>query len=198
MTWPWPGGHGPGRRSGRMSTGTGAAMNTHGATARTIPVHADGLPTPRRYYAAVAIWLAISMSVLDSAIANIALPTIARELHAAPPVAVWIVNAYQLAITVLLLPLAAMGDRIGHARSLSPRARHLHRRIARLRARAQPDRPDRRAHVPGDRRCRHHEHECRIGARHLSVEDARARHGLTMRWSSRCRRRSDRLWPRRS
>ncbi|MBO9575391.1 MAG: MFS transporter [Sphingobium sp.] len=76
----------------------------------------DGLPLPQRYFAATAIWLAISMSVLDSAIANIALPTIATELHATPAAAIWVVNAYQLAITVLLLPLAAMGDRIGHTR----------------------------------------------------------------------------------
>lgn len=81
---------------------------------------ADGLPTPRRYYAILAIWLAIGMSVLDSAIANVALPTIAARLHAAPAVSVWIVNAYQLAITVLLLPLAALGDRIGYARVYLP------------------------------------------------------------------------------
>ena len=81
---------------------------------------ADGLPTPRRYFAAAAIWLAISMSVLDGAIANIALPTIAAQLHASPAVAVWVINAYQLAITVLLLPLAAMGDRIGHAKVYLP------------------------------------------------------------------------------
>ena len=80
----------------------------------------DGLPLPRRYYAAATIWLAIAMSVLDGAIANIALPTIAAELQASPAVAVWVINAYQLAITVLLLPLAAMGDRIGHARVYLP------------------------------------------------------------------------------
>lgn len=75
---------------------------------------ADGLPTPRRYWAAIAIWLAIAMSVLDGAIANVALPTIAARLNAAPALSVWIINAYQLAITVLLLPLAALGDRIGY------------------------------------------------------------------------------------
>lgn len=80
----------------------------------------EGLPTPRRYYAALAIWLAISMSVLDSAIANIALPTIAAQLHAAPAISVWVINAYQLAITMLLLPLAALGDRIGHHRVYLP------------------------------------------------------------------------------
>jgi DHA2 family multidrug resistance protein-like MFS transporter len=81
---------------------------------------ADGLPTPHRYFAAATVWLAISMSVLDSAIANIALPTIAGQLHAAPSVAVWVINAYQLAITVLLLPLAALGDRVGHVRVYLP------------------------------------------------------------------------------
>jgi DHA2 family multidrug resistance protein-like MFS transporter len=76
----------------------------------------DGLPVPRRYWSVVAIWLAIAMSVLDGAIANVALPTIARELNASPAASIWIVNAYQLAITVTLLPLAALGDRLGYRR----------------------------------------------------------------------------------
>jgi DHA2 family multidrug resistance protein-like MFS transporter len=76
----------------------------------------DGLPTPRRYWSVAAIWLAMAMSVLDGAIANVALPTIARELHASPAGSIWIVNAYQLAIIVTLLPLAALGDKIGYRR----------------------------------------------------------------------------------
>jgi DHA2 family multidrug resistance protein-like MFS transporter len=74
----------------------------------------DGLPIPRRYWSVVSIWLALTMAVLDGAIANVALPTIARELAASPAMSVWIINAYQLTITVLLLPLAALGDRVGH------------------------------------------------------------------------------------
>lgn len=80
----------------------------------------DGLPVPRRYFSAAAIWCSIAMAVLDSAIANIALPTISRKLGASPADAIWIVNAYQLAVTVLLLPLAALGDRIGHHRVYLP------------------------------------------------------------------------------
>jgi DHA2 family multidrug resistance protein-like MFS transporter len=76
----------------------------------------DGLPTPRRYWSVATIWLAMSMSVLDGAIANVALPTIAGELHASAASSIWIVNAYQLAITVTLLPLAALGDRLGYRR----------------------------------------------------------------------------------
>src|ERR1700730_11745655 len=76
----------------------------------------DGLPIPRRYWSVAAIWLAMAMSVLDGAIANVALPTIAGELHASAASSIWIVNAYQLAITVTLLPLAALGDRLGYRR----------------------------------------------------------------------------------
>ena len=74
----------------------------------------DGLPVPRRYWSVVGIWLALTMAVLDGAIANVALPVIARELGASPAASVWVINAYQLTITVLLLPLAALGDRIGY------------------------------------------------------------------------------------
>jgi DHA2 family multidrug resistance protein-like MFS transporter len=76
----------------------------------------DGLPTPRRYWSVTAIWLAMSMTVLDGSIANVALPTIARDLNASAASSIWIVNAYQLAITVTLLPLAALGDRLGYRR----------------------------------------------------------------------------------
>jgi DHA2 family multidrug resistance protein-like MFS transporter len=76
----------------------------------------DGLPTPRRYWSILAIWLAITMSVLDGAIANVALPTIAADLGSSAASSIWIVNAYQLAITVALLPLAALGDRLGYRR----------------------------------------------------------------------------------
>jgi MFS transporter, DHA2 family, multidrug resistance protein len=56
------------------------------------------------------------MAVLDGAIANVALPTIARDLNASPAASIWVVNAYQLAITVALLPLASLGDIIGYRR----------------------------------------------------------------------------------
>ena len=54
------------------------------------------------------------MAVLDGAIANVALPVIARELGASPSASVWVINGYQLTITILLLPLAALGDRVGY------------------------------------------------------------------------------------
>ena len=53
-------------------------------------------------------------------IANVALPTIAKDLGACAATSVWIVNAYQLTITVLVLPLAALGDRLGYRRIYIP------------------------------------------------------------------------------
>ena len=79
-------------------------------------IHPDGLPTPQRYWAMLAIAVGITMAVLDSSVANIALPAIARQLQVAPAESVWIINAYQLAIVVLLLPLAALGERVGYRR----------------------------------------------------------------------------------
>jgi DHA2 family multidrug resistance protein-like MFS transporter len=54
--------------------------------------------------------------VLDASVANIALPEIARQLGVAPADSVWVINAYQLAIVVLLLPVAALGERVGYRR----------------------------------------------------------------------------------
>ena len=76
----------------------------------------DGLPVPQRYWSVLAIALALTMAVLDGAIANVALPTIARNLGIEPPDAIWIINAYQLAIVVSLLPLASLGEIVGYAR----------------------------------------------------------------------------------
>ncbi|WP_315703273.1 MULTISPECIES: MFS transporter [unclassified Bradyrhizobium] len=79
-------------------------------------VHADGLPLPQRNWAIVTIALGIIMAVVDGAIANVALPTIARDLNASPAFSIWIVNGYQLAVTISLLPLASLGEIIGYRR----------------------------------------------------------------------------------
>ncbi len=76
----------------------------------------EGLPTPQRYWAIVAISLALVMAVLDSAIANVALPTISADLNASPAASIWVINAYQIAIVIALLPLASLGEIVGFRR----------------------------------------------------------------------------------
>jgi DHA2 family multidrug resistance protein-like MFS transporter len=91
----------------------GAASS--GANPQIAPLP-DGLPVPRRYWAILATVLAIAMSVLDSSIANVALPTIASDFHASKAASIWVINAYQIAILAALLPLASLGEIVGYRR----------------------------------------------------------------------------------
>ncbi|CAN7269097.1 MFS transporter [Rhizobium sp. LjRoot254] len=60
--------------------------------------------------------LSIVLVVLDGAIANVALPAIARSLHAEAGSTVWVVSAYQLAVLVAILPCGALGEIYGARR----------------------------------------------------------------------------------
>jgi MFS transporter, DHA2 family, multidrug resistance protein len=76
----------------------------------------DGLPIPRRYVAILALSLGTALAVIDGSIANVALPTIARDLQIGPTAVVLIVTVYQLVLVMTLLPFSALGDQIGHRR----------------------------------------------------------------------------------
>jgi len=76
----------------------------------------DGVPMPQRMWAILTIALGLTLAVLDGGIANVALPTIAREVHTSAANSIWVVNAYQLAVTVSLLPLSSLGEIYGYRR----------------------------------------------------------------------------------
>ncbi len=76
----------------------------------------DGLPPRERRWAVFSLAVAISLVVVDMSLSNVALPTIGRDLGVSPSTSIWIVNAYQVAVTVSLLPLAALGDIVGYRR----------------------------------------------------------------------------------
>jgi MFS transporter, DHA2 family, multidrug resistance protein len=84
-------------------------------SAKTPPV-TDGLPPERRRWALLAIFTALGMAALDVAIANVALPAIANDLHTTPADVIWVVNVYQIAMVAALLPVAALGEIVGHQR----------------------------------------------------------------------------------
>lgn len=75
---------------------------------------ADGLPTPRRWWAIVAISFGTALLVLDGAIPTVALPTIARDLGVSDSAVTNVIAVYQLVLVMALLPFASLGDRIGH------------------------------------------------------------------------------------
>ncbi len=74
------------------------------------------MPQPARGFAIATIVLGTAISTLANTITSIALPTMAHDLGASPSASIWIVNAYQLAVTVSLLPLASLGDIYGYRR----------------------------------------------------------------------------------
>ncbi len=83
------------------------------APLQTQTTERDGIAMPDRLWATVVLVLGVTMSSLDGTIVNLALPLIARDLNSTAAHAVWVVSAYLLATLCLLLPCAAMGDRIG-------------------------------------------------------------------------------------
>jgi DHA2 family multidrug resistance protein-like MFS transporter len=76
----------------------------------------DGLAPPARRKAITTIALAVGVSVLDTAVANIALPTMATDFGTSASSTIWVVTAYQLAMTICLLPFASLGDVYGYRR----------------------------------------------------------------------------------
>src|SRR3982750_3563829 len=92
------------------------SMPADATSSRKAASTSDGLPTERRAWAVAAIFTALAMASLDTAIANIALPAIASDLHVSPADVVWVVNIYQIALVATLLPLGALGEIVGHER----------------------------------------------------------------------------------
>ena len=70
----------------------------------------------RPYLAVIAVLAAIMMGVLDGTVMNVALPTLSKEFNVTPSDIIWVVNAYQLVVTMMLLGFAAIGDVFGYKR----------------------------------------------------------------------------------
>ncbi|WP_299537897.1 MFS transporter [uncultured Herbaspirillum sp.] len=76
----------------------------------------DGLPPRQRLLAIATVVLGLTIAVLDGSIANLALPAMAADLKASDADAIWVINSYQIAMAVCLLPLASLGEVIGYRR----------------------------------------------------------------------------------
>lgn len=75
-------------------------------------------PTPSIRWALASLSLTMLMPSLDTSIANAGLPALAQAFHASFPAVQWIVLAYLLAITTLLVSVGRFGDIIGRRRLL--------------------------------------------------------------------------------
>jgi MFS family permease len=61
----------------------------------------------------VATILGSSMAFIDSTVVNVALPVLQRDLHASAADVQWVVEAYALFLSALILVGGALGDRYG-------------------------------------------------------------------------------------
>ncbi|SRR6266487_1757534 len=72
----------------------------------------------RKWGALVALALAVLVVGLDLTVLNLALPTLATDLHASTSDLQWFISAYTLVLAAVLLPAGLMGDRYGRKKVL--------------------------------------------------------------------------------
>jgi EmrB/QacA subfamily drug resistance transporter len=80
------------------------------------------LPSPTRdtrWTALYVLCIGMLMIVLDNTVVNVALPSIANDLHFSQSALAWVVNAYLIAFAGLLLLSGRLGDLIGTKRVFS-------------------------------------------------------------------------------
>jgi EmrB/QacA subfamily drug resistance transporter len=68
---------------------------------------------PRRWWALGVLCMSLVLITLDNTILNVALPTLARDLHASTSQLQWIVDSYQLVFAGLLFTAGSLADRYG-------------------------------------------------------------------------------------
>src|SRR5258705_8534935 len=93
---------------------SGSYSQHEGDSQKEVAVMSDS----RRWWALGALVICLLTLGLDGTILNVALPTLATELGASTGGLQWIVDAYILVFAGLLLPIGALGDRIGRRKVL--------------------------------------------------------------------------------
>ena len=73
----------------------------------------------RRWWALGALALSVLVVGLDLTVLNLALPTLAADLHASTSDLQWFVDAYSLVLAAALLPAGLLGDRYGRKKLLT-------------------------------------------------------------------------------
>src|SRR5689334_7577481 len=83
------------------------------------PQRPRGAAPAARRWLLVATILASGMAFVDGTLVNVALPAMQRALHATLAQMQWVVEAYALLLSALLLTGGALGDRYGRRRVFS-------------------------------------------------------------------------------
>ncbi|MDO4904612.1 MAG: MFS transporter [Lautropia sp.] len=77
---------------------------------------AEPMSRAQRWWLLAMVGLGLLLVTLDITILLTALPTMARDIGASAAEGLWIINAYPLVSTGLLLGAGTLGDRVGHRR----------------------------------------------------------------------------------
>src|SRR4028118_370231 len=94
---------------------------TRRCTVQTTTSPGPGPPVaPRggRLLVLAALATTLFLIALDASILNVALPELAADLRPDATQLLWMVDAYSLSVAALLVPMAALGDRVGRRRML--------------------------------------------------------------------------------
>jgi len=83
-----------------------------------VDVAAAAKADARRWWALVAMAASVLVVGLDLTVLNLALPTIAVDLHASNGDLQWFSSAYSLVLAAMILPAGRLGDRYGRKRVL--------------------------------------------------------------------------------
>ena len=101
----------------KQASGRTSATSAHADPTKAMPGDAaPGLRGTRRLVAVATVLAAMALVVLDAAIANVALPTIAQALHVTPAMSVRVLTAYQTGLVMALLACAGLGESLGYRR----------------------------------------------------------------------------------
>src|SRR5436190_5799346 len=70
----------------------------------------------RRWWTLLAVCVATFMLLVDITIVNVALPSIQRDFNASLTSLQWVVDAYTLMLSALMLTVGSLADRLGRKR----------------------------------------------------------------------------------
>lgn len=102
------------RRCPRKDTVSDTTPSPQPGTGRPVWTPPEGV-SDRRAWASLAVLLVgLFMSLLDTTIVNVALPTLRDSINADEATLAWIISGYALAFGLVLIPAGRIGDRIGH------------------------------------------------------------------------------------
>ncbi len=137
----------------------------------------DDAGVPHRGLITVSIMLATIMQVLDTTIANVALPSMTGDLGASRDTITWVLTSYIVAAAIMTPVTGWMSDRFGRRRGVHHLGRRLRHRLDGLRPVVEPGLHGRVPHPAGAVRRRHRAAVADVPAGHQPARKARTGDG---------------------